>query len=77
MKFSRLSTIQFTENDFQSKSHLDMPIVPRGEVLTFMELEEGVNTLLFLVFHPGPLAHWLSEATEMMRDDHGFLSNHR
>ena len=39
MKFSRLSTIQFTENDFQSKSPLDMPIVPRGEVLTFMELE--------------------------------------
>lgn len=46
MKFSRLSTIQFTENDFQSKSPLDMPIVPRGEVLTFMELEEGFNITL-------------------------------
>lgn len=46
MKFSRLSTIQFTENDFQSKSPLDMPIVPRGEVLTFMELEEGFNISL-------------------------------
>ena len=43
MKFSRLSTIQFTENDFQSKSPLDLPIVPRGEVLTFMELEEGFD----------------------------------
>lgn len=43
MKFSRLSTIQFTENDFQSKSPLDPPIVPRGEVLTFMELEEGFD----------------------------------
>lgn len=46
MKFSRLSTIQFTENDFQSKSPLDIPIVPRGEVLTFMELEEGFNISL-------------------------------
>jgi len=46
MKFSRLSTIQFTENDFQSKSPLDMPIVPRGEVLTFMELEEGFDITL-------------------------------
>lgn len=46
MKFSRLSTIQFTENDFQRKSPLDMPIVPRGEVLTFMELEEGFNITL-------------------------------
>lgn len=46
MKFSRLSTIQFTDNDFQSKSPLDMPIVPRGEVLTFMELEEGFDITL-------------------------------
>jgi hypothetical protein len=47
MKFSRLSTIQFTDNDFQSKSPLDMPIVPSGEVLTFMELEEGFDISLF------------------------------
>ena len=46
MKFSRLSTIQFTENDFQNKSPLDIPIVPRGEALTFMELEEGFNITL-------------------------------
>lgn len=46
MKFSRLSTIQFTENDFQSKSPLDLPIVPRGEVLKFMELEEGFDITL-------------------------------
>lgn len=46
MKFSRLSTIQFTENDFQNKSPLDIPIVPRGEVLTFMELEEGFDIAL-------------------------------
>lgn len=50
MKFSRLSTIQFTENDFQSKSPLDMPIVPRGEVLTFMELEEGFNISLLTAY---------------------------
>lgn len=46
MKFSRLSTIQFTDNDFQIKSPLDMPIVPRGEMLTFMELEEGFDITL-------------------------------
>ena len=50
MKFSRLSTIQFTENDFQSKSPLDMPIVPRGKVLTFMELEEGFNISLLTAY---------------------------
>lgn len=50
MKFSRLSTIQFTENDFQSKSPIDMPIVPRGEVLTFMELEEGFNISLLTAY---------------------------
>lgn len=43
MKFSRLSTIQFTENDFQSKSPLDMPIIPRGEPFTIVELSEGFN----------------------------------
>ena len=56
MKFSRLSTIQFTENDFQSKSHLDMPIVPRGEVLTFMELEEGFNISLLTAYPSIPSA---------------------
>lgn len=50
MKFSRLSTIQFTENDFQSKSPLDMPIVPRGELFTFMELEEGFNISLLTAY---------------------------
>lgn len=56
MKFSRLSTIQFTENDFQSKSPLDMPIVPRGEVLTFMELEEGFNISLLTAYPSIPAA---------------------
>lgn len=56
MKFSRLSTIQFTENDFQSKSQLDMPIVPRGEVLTFMELEEGFNISLLTAYPSIPAA---------------------
>lgn len=56
MKFSRLSTIQFTENDFQSKSTLDMPIVPRGEVLTFMELEEGFNISLLTTYPSIPAA---------------------
>lgn len=56
MKFSRLSTIQFTENDFQSKSPLDMPIVPRGEVLTFMELEEGFDIHLLTAYPSIPAA---------------------
>lgn len=56
MKFSRLSTIQFTENDFQSKSPLDLPIVPRGEVLTFMELEEGFNISLLTAYPSIPAA---------------------
>lgn len=43
MKFSRLSTIQFTDNDFQSKSPLDLPIIPRGEVFTFAEIAEEFN----------------------------------
>lgn len=43
MKFSRLSTIQFTENDFQRKSPLDLPIIPRGEAFTIVELSEGFN----------------------------------
>lgn len=56
MKFSRLSTIQFTENDFQRKSPLDMPIVPRGEVLTFMELEEGFDIHLLTAYPSIPAA---------------------
>lgn len=40
MKFSRLSTIQFTDNDFQQKSPLEMPFIPRGESFTIMELAE-------------------------------------
>ena len=50
MKFSRLSTIFFDDNDFQSKSPLDLPIVPRGEVFTFMELEEGFNISLLTAY---------------------------
>ena len=56
MKFSRLSTIQFTENDFQSKSQLDLPIVPRGEVFTFMELEEGFDIHLLTAYPSIPAA---------------------
>lgn len=56
MKFSRLSTIQFTENDFQRKSPLDLPIVPRGEALTFMELEEGFNISLLTSYPSIPAA---------------------
>lgn len=46
MKFSRLSTIQFTDNDFQQKTPLYMPIVPRGELFTIMELSEGFDISL-------------------------------
>ena len=46
MKFSKLSTIFFDDNDFQSKSRLDMPIVPRGQELTIVELSEGFDISL-------------------------------
>ena len=59
MKFSRLSTIQFTENDFQSKSPLDLPIVPRGEVLTFMELEEGFDISLLTSYPSIPASIYI------------------
>ena len=43
MKFSRLSTIFFDDNDFQSKSPLDLPIIPRGEIFTIAEISEEFN----------------------------------
>lgn len=43
MKFSRLSTIFFDDNDFQSKSPLDLPIIPRGEIFTIAEIAEEFN----------------------------------
>lgn len=46
MKFSRLSTIQFADNDFQQKSPLDMPFIPRGEAFTIMELAEEFDISL-------------------------------
>ena len=54
MKFSKLSTIFFEDNDFQSKSPLDLPIVPRGEVMTIMELAEGRDITLLTSYPSMP-----------------------
>ncbi len=43
MKFSKLSTIPFYETDFQRKSEADLPIIPRGEPFTIVELSEGFS----------------------------------
>lgn len=56
MKFSKLSTIFFDENDFQSKSRLDMPIVPRGQELTIVELSEGFDIHLLTATPSMPTA---------------------
>lgn len=56
MKFSKLSTIFFDDNDFQSKSRLDMPIVPRGEELTIVELSEGFDISLLTASPSMPAA---------------------
>ena len=54
MKFSKLSTIFFESNDFQEKSPLDIPIVPRGEPMTIMELAEGFNISLLTSYPSMP-----------------------
>lgn len=56
MKFSRLSTIQFTDNDFQQKTPLEMPFIPRGETFTIMELEEGFDISLSTAIPSMPAA---------------------
>ena len=56
MKFSKLSTIFFDDNDFQSKSRLDMPIVPRGQELTIVELSEGFDIQLLTATPSMPAA---------------------
>ena len=56
MKFSKLSTIFFDDNDFQSKSRLDMPIVPRGQELTIVELSEGFDITLLTATPSMPTA---------------------
>ena len=56
MKFSKLSTIFFDENDFQSKSRLDMPIVPLGQELTIVELSEGFDISLLTATPSMPAA---------------------
>lgn len=67
MKFSRLSTIQFDSDDFQSKSPLDLPIVPRGEVMTIMELAEGFNISLLTSYPSMPASIDIVEERTQVR----------
>lgn len=67
MKFSKLSTIFFESNDFQSKSPLDIPIVPRGEPITIMELAEGFNISLLTSYPSMPASIDIVEERTQVR----------
>ena len=67
MKFSKLSTIFFEENDFQGKSPLDIPIVPRGETMTIMELAEGFNITLLTSYPSMPASIDIVEERTQVR----------